>query len=195
MNSIHNPEPDHPQAHPEPAKTQKINGTSTSSPTLNPSIFAPGLVQLELVILVVYPLTVLLGIISNHPPESYFAKKSNLINLFFLKFGWAWTTIAFIPHLSRLPQKVAPSVRYAAATIWWYLVTQWCFGPPIMDKVYPVLMTGIEGRRCFEERGGSVKLRGTRIIPISSLQPCVDRAAALGAEVMIWYLYLYPRGF
>jgi hypothetical protein len=145
MTSIHNPEHDSPSAHPEPTKNQKTNGASMSSSTQNTSIYTPGLVHLELVILAVYPLTVLLGIISNHPPESYFAQKSNLINLFFLKFGWAWTTIAFILHLSRLPQKVAPSVRYAAATIWWYLVTQWCFGPPIMDKVLLFLMAGIDG--------------------------------------------------
>jgi Inositol phospholipid synthesis and fat-storage-inducing TM len=144
MNSIHSPDPDNSPAHPEPPKNQKTNGASMSSPIQNTSIFTPGLVHLELAILAVYPLTVLLGIISNHPPESYFAKKTNLINLFFLKFGWAWTTIAFIPHLSRLPQKVAPSVRYAAATIWWYVVTQWCFGPPIMDKVHPFLISGID---------------------------------------------------
>jgi hypothetical protein len=100
-----------------------------------PPYLTPKLVPLQLVILAIYPITVLLGVISNHPAESYFARKDNLINVLFLKLAWAWTSLAFFLHLIRVPQKIGPSTRYVIATVWWYLVTQWCFGPPIMDKV------------------------------------------------------------
>ena len=136
MDTIRPPDNENSTTKPEAAEERKTNGAATSSiPQANASLFVPTLVQTELIILAAYPLTVLLGSISNHPADSYFALKRNFINVFFLKFAWAWTTVAFIPHLMILQKKVAPLTRYAVATIWWYLVTQWCFGPPIMDKV------------------------------------------------------------
>ena len=56
---------------------------------------------------------------------------------------WAWTSIAFFLHVARVPQKIGPVARYVSATIWWILVTQWCFGAPIMDKVglFGVILT------------------------------------------------------
>ena len=113
--------------------TPKGNGTATTkltTPTLTPK-----LIPIQIIIFASYPITVLLGIVSNHTTESYFSRKNNIINVLFLKFTWAWTTIAFFAHVARIPQKVAPIARYLIATTWWYLVTQWCFGPPIMDKV------------------------------------------------------------
>src|SRR5579859_615104 len=105
-----------------PPSTQKPNGTIHSPSTR--TTFTPKLLPIQLIILAVYPVTVLLGMISNHPPDSYFAQKDNFINVVFLKMGWAWTSIAFFLHLSRIPRKVAPLGRYVVATIWWILVTQ-----------------------------------------------------------------------
>jgi Inositol phospholipid synthesis and fat-storage-inducing TM len=118
--------------------TAKAPTASQPSVSRTPSL-SPRLSTLEIAILACYPVTMLLGIISNHPKDSYFARKDNFINVFFLKYSWAWTSLVFFWHLSRVPNKVRPIARYATATIWWYLVSQWCFGPPIMDKVSKLL--------------------------------------------------------
>lgn len=115
------------------SSASKENGSlpkTTTNPTLTPNYDTA-----RLAVLAVYPFTMFLGFLSNHPPDSYFARKDNLINVLFLKFAWAWTSLAFFAHVARIPQKMGPTARYAVATVWWYLVTQWCFGPPIMDKV------------------------------------------------------------
>jgi Inositol phospholipid synthesis and fat-storage-inducing TM len=131
---MQSPDAEHPATEAKVVKEGKPDGAAISNAPANASLFVANLVTIELVLLAVYPVTVILGMISNHPRESYFALKNNFINVYFLKFAWAWTTIAFIPHLIQLPRKAAPLARYAVATIWWFLVTQWCFGPPIMDK-------------------------------------------------------------
>ncbi|KAK8016559.1 hypothetical protein PG993_014748 [Apiospora rasikravindrae] len=72
---------------------------------------------------------------------SYFARKDNLFNILFVKRGWAWITIAFaafvITHpalTSSTTRKVRAGLRWAAITGWWFLVTQWCFGPALIDR-------------------------------------------------------------
>lgn len=76
---------------------------------------------------------------------SYFARKSNIFNVFFVKRGWGWTTLAYFAFLFTHPS-IAPSpsnfttrkvrglIRWALATTWWFLITQWCFGPAIIDR-------------------------------------------------------------
>jgi hypothetical protein len=116
----------------------KINGDITSISTTVPAIatLSPNVPPAHLVVLAAYPITVLLGILSNYPQDSYFSRKDNFVNVYFLKFTWAWSSIVFFAHVARIPQKLAPLARYAMATIWWILVTQWCFGGPIMDRVF-----------------------------------------------------------
>jgi hypothetical protein len=77
---------------------------------------------------------------------SYFAKKKNIFNVYFVKFGWFWTTLAFAvfvltnpglgeplrPYVTR--KRVRATLRWAAATAWWGAVTQWFFGPPLIDR-------------------------------------------------------------
>lgn len=76
---------------------------------------------------------------------SYFARKSNLFNVVFVKRGWGWTTFAFffflLTHpsggaggLDITPRRLRAMVRWVAVTGWWFLVTQWCFGPPLIDR-------------------------------------------------------------
>src|SRR5579859_4018796 len=110
------------------------SNSSVQTPAQTTSI-TPTLVPVQLAILAIYPITVFLGILSNHPTNSYFAQKHNVINVLFLKMSWGWTTLAYLALVSHVPQKVNSLARYTVASIWWYLVTQWCFGPPIMDKV------------------------------------------------------------
>jgi ATP adenylyltransferase len=76
---------------------------------------------------------------------SYFARKSNLFNVIFVKRGWGWTTFAFyfflLTHpsggangLDLTPRRLRAVVRWVAVTGWWFLITQWCFGPPVIDR-------------------------------------------------------------
>ncbi|KAJ5894179.1 Fat storage-inducing transmembrane protein, partial [Penicillium taxi] len=84
-------------------------------------------------------------------PVNYFARKNNIFNVYFVKIGWLWTTLAFASLLFAQPSYYTPSLspsqqqtrfrralqsllRYALVTTVWYLMTQWFFGPPIIDR-------------------------------------------------------------
>lgn len=89
---------------------------------------------------------------------NYFARKNNIFNLYFVKIGWVWFTIAFVTLLVsqrvyRAPPSAPSSVqqakqrrllqasaRYMVATTAWYLMTQWFFGAPVIDRGF--IMTG-----------------------------------------------------
>ncbi|KAL6233402.1 hypothetical protein BDW75DRAFT_191002 [Aspergillus navahoensis] len=115
--------------------------------------------------LLVYPATLLLGSLfsilsptAQYPdpsedvatasaPINYFARKDNIFNLFFVKLGWIWFTLAFAallltyppsPHRGR--RQAQALSRYALATAAWYFVTQWFFGPAIIDRSF--IITG-----------------------------------------------------
>ncbi|ODV92323.1 hypothetical protein CANCADRAFT_908 [Tortispora caseinolytica NRRL Y-17796] len=77
--------------------------------------------------------------------DSYYANKKNILNVYVVKIGWLWTTIAFALIVLRQTQRngkfatketYTSILRYALATGWWYLFTQWFFGPPLMDRVF-----------------------------------------------------------
>ncbi|KAK0711955.1 inositol phospholipid synthesis and fat-storage-inducing TM-domain-containing protein [Lasiosphaeris hirsuta] len=71
---------------------------------------------------------------------SYFARKDNLFNVLFVKRGWAWISAAFLvfvlthPALAGGAVRARAGVRWAAVTLWWVFVTQWFFGPAIIDR-------------------------------------------------------------
>ncbi|KAI9902442.1 hypothetical protein N3K66_001794 [Trichothecium roseum] len=71
---------------------------------------------------------------------SYFARKSNLFNILFVKRGWAWVTASIAlwivthPAVSTVDRKVKAVLRWFAITACWVLVTQWCFGAPLIDR-------------------------------------------------------------
>ncbi|KAF2149933.1 hypothetical protein K461DRAFT_281167 [Myriangium duriaei CBS 260.36] len=131
--------------------------TQPSSPRTTIFGFSP-LVLLTLA----YPLTLALGslysltipasspynaLTQSHDPAtapSYFARKDNLINIYFVKRGWFWFTLALFvfqyyqhyvhtPSTRRLAQA---ATRYAVATAVWILITQWAFGPAIVDRTF-----------------------------------------------------------
>ncbi|KAK3645169.1 hypothetical protein LTR56_009218 [Elasticomyces elasticus] len=147
----------------------KINSNLSASnkldlPPPNNSPFLPTV--LESLLIAIYPGTLLLGSIfsSLHPATrnatynansqsydprdapSYFAKKSNLFNVYFVKIGWFWITLAFFlftfTHSSLGPplrpaltkRRLQACLRYACITAVWIAVTQWFFGPPIIDR-------------------------------------------------------------
>ena len=121
----------------------------------------------EALLLAIYPATLLLGsiyssidpasrhapydpIAQSHPPEfapSYFAKKSNLLNVFFVKVGWFWTTAGFFAFvllhrsfgpdaITITPKRAQAVLRYLGVTAWWMIMTQWFFGPAIIDRSF-----------------------------------------------------------
>lgn len=79
-----------------------------------------------------------------HP--NYFAGKSNLINLYFVKIGWFWTTLAFAllqlttrpPSNSQTKHYAQALLRYTIITSVWYLTTQWFFGPALVDRSFTI---------------------------------------------------------
>ncbi|KIW06497.1 uncharacterized protein PV09_02932 [Verruconis gallopava] len=125
--------------------------------------------KLETALLLIYPVTLVLGSIfsvvaphitrqsasynsvhqSYYPPSaapSYFAQKRNIFNVYFVKKGWFWTTVAFFLFVFTHPSLGAPLrpsisrrrlqaiLRWVVATTIWIFVTQWFFGPAIIDR-------------------------------------------------------------
>jgi hypothetical protein len=145
--------------------TSSVNTTSTSSATRSP--FLP--TRLETLLISIYPLTLIFGslfsllsdstrnapynpISQSHPPEfapSYFARKKNVFNIYFVKIGWFWTTLAFaifiFTHTSLgplmrpiTPRRIQAVLRYLAVTACWVATTQWFFGPPLIDRGFRI---------------------------------------------------------
>jgi hypothetical protein len=77
---------------------------------------------------------------------SYFAQKSNLFNQVFVKRGWFWVTVSYFFFLfthpstgpsrspTLTPKRIRGTIRWAIVTLWWIFVTQWFFGPAIIDR-------------------------------------------------------------
>lgn len=137
-----------------------------SMDSLRGSPFLP--TALEGTLLALYPVTLFLGSLYSmiHPASrkatylpstqsydpqdapSYFAKKSNVFNVYFVKIGWFWTTLAFFTliftHSSHGPpfrlqltkRRVQAIFRYMTITAVWVFVTQWFFGPAIVDRSF-----------------------------------------------------------
>ncbi|KKP00610.1 hypothetical protein THAR02_07297 [Trichoderma harzianum] len=77
----------------------------------------------------------------------YFARKNNVFNVFYVKRGWGWITFAFVfsllvqptgktPPAVVLMRRIRAGLRWVAVTGWWFFVTQWFFGPPIIDRSF-----------------------------------------------------------
>jgi hypothetical protein len=126
--------------------------------------------SLETILLAVYPTTLVVGSIfalldptarsapynavtQSHFAEtapSYFATKGNIFNRFFVKQGWAWVTFSYFfflathpsagPSLEVTPKRIKGALRWGIVTLWWIFVTQWFFGPAIIDRGF--LLTG-----------------------------------------------------
>ena len=124
--------------------------------------------SLEVLLIGIYPATLVLGslyslvspqtrntpysaTLQSHPPDvapSYFARKRNVFNTYFVKIGWFWMTLAvslfLIAHPSLgpparpvfTPRRARLALRYTLVTAWWIAVTQWFFGPPLIDTLF-----------------------------------------------------------
>lgn len=113
----------------------------------------------ELLFLVSFPINFIIGkTIHWCGPEeevyNYYNNKNNVFNQVFVKRGWFWTTVVLVafygviftspnhsyiqhaPYSHRMHLLRRTLVRYLVMTVWWVLFTQWCFGLPLMDKVF-----------------------------------------------------------
>jgi len=148
--------------------------------------------SLETILLSIYPATLVIGslfalldpvaraapyntITQSHNAStapSYFAKKSNVFNIFFVKQGWAWVTFSYLfflfthpstgptGSLAVTPKRIRGLLRYGIVTLWWIFVTQWFFGPPIIDRGF--LLTGGQCDLVELAEAGKVDMDNTR---------------------------------
>jgi len=80
-----------------------------------------------------------------HPlaKTTYWARKSNVINVYFIKLAWGWTSTAFLLLWATSDistRKLTRLVQWLAETACWMTFTTWFFGPAVMDRV--VLASG-----------------------------------------------------
>ncbi|KAF2841126.1 hypothetical protein M501DRAFT_989683 [Patellaria atrata CBS 101060] len=141
-----------------------------SKPQMMPTMSPLVPTTLESLLLAIYPTTLMIGslfstlspltryapynpVTQSHPPEfapSYFATKKNVFNIWFVKKGWFWLTVAFWGFVWThrnfkrkrgderdgpfTRKRVQATARYLVGTIFWLFVTQWFFGAPIIDR-------------------------------------------------------------
>ena len=107
-------------------------------------------------------------ILQSHPPAqapSYFALKRNFLNAYFVKINWFWVSTAYVaflflhsvngpPGLVLTPRRLRGLVRYGIATAWWTGLTQWFFGPGLIDRGFKITGGACELASHFEGTGG-----------------------------------------
>jgi hypothetical protein len=68
----------------------------------------------------------------------YFANKSNILNTYFIKRAWGWTSAAFFalwltsPSHKRTVHRV---VKWGVETAIWLIFTSWFFGPALLERL------------------------------------------------------------
>jgi len=75
-----------------------------------------------------------------HPlhDTDYFARKDNLLNVYFIKKAWGWTSAVFLfswftsPSSARTKESM---FKWLAETASWLVFTGWFFGPAIIERV------------------------------------------------------------
>ncbi|KAK9728170.1 hypothetical protein K7432_001280 [Basidiobolus ranarum] len=114
---------------------------NASSLSKSPKLTSPGF---QLIILLYLGTAVLGSLVQYiHPlSDSYFSDKKNIFNTFFVKFGWGWTSLLYLPFVTiALAQtnlhKAAPFLfRWLLATLYWYFITQSFVGPSVSDRFF-----------------------------------------------------------
>lgn len=143
--------------------------TRLDAPPPLDSPFLPTL--LETILLAIYPGTLIVGSLfstlavdherspylahlqayDQAAAPSYFAKKTNVFNRYFVKVGWAWVTLALAlfvvssralgpvswveaPRRALTARRLRAALRWAALTGVWYAMTQGFFGAPLIDR-------------------------------------------------------------
>jgi Inositol phospholipid synthesis and fat-storage-inducing TM len=169
--------------------TRVANGISSTHVKMATRRFPLQPTMLEVGLLALYPATLLLGslfsilnpatrassyntldhshIYGQEP--SYFAQKTNLFNVIFVKRGWFWVSLSYFlflfthpstgpfPSLTLTPRRIRGITRWGMVTVWWIFVTQWFFGPPIIDRSFT-----LTGGQCELLEKGNVEMDEAR---------------------------------
>lgn len=70
-------------------------------------------------------------------PSFYLTEKKNFLNQIFVKKGWAWTIILLLFFLLSSQSSGSGSLKkLLAASVYWFLITQWTFGPSLLERIY-----------------------------------------------------------
>ncbi|KIK67259.1 hypothetical protein GYMLUDRAFT_156268 [Collybiopsis luxurians FD-317 M1] len=82
-----------------------------------------------------------------HPlaKSHYWARKSNVLNIYFIKKAWGWTSAAFLllwGTSSSSTRSLSRVMQWLAETACWMTFTTWFFGPAVIDRV--ILASGGE---------------------------------------------------
>jgi len=87
-----------------------------------------------------------------------------------VKQGWAWVTFSYFfflfthpstgPSLAVTPKRIKGALRWGIVTIWWIFVTQWFFGPAIIDRGF--LLTGGQCELVEQADAGHVEMDNAR---------------------------------
>ncbi|ODN77390.1 hypothetical protein L202_04574 [Cryptococcus amylolentus CBS 6039] len=82
--------------------------------------------------------------------SAYFARKSNIFNVLFVKRSWAWTSGVYLLHLFSSPRLFSPESpggswprrlgAWVIATSFWALFAKWFFGAGLGDRI--IALTG-----------------------------------------------------
>ncbi|KAF8320773.1 hypothetical protein DL93DRAFT_2124375 [Clavulina sp. PMI_390] len=92
---------------------------------------------------------------------SYLAKKSNVFNVYFVKYAWGWTTAAAAALAFTAPGAIRQPLRrlsrWAATTLVWAAFASWFFGPSLFAR-----LNLLSGAQCL------VKLPPSNVDPSSS---------------------------
>ncbi|KAF9231716.1 Fat storage-inducing transmembrane protein [Melanogaster broomeanus] len=68
----------------------------------------------------------------------YFANKSNILNVWFIKRAWGWTSFAFLFLWLTSPrhtQTMRRAFLWAVETLAWLVFTSWFFGPALIERL------------------------------------------------------------
>ncbi|ORY25448.1 inositol phospholipid synthesis and fat-storage-inducing TM-domain-containing protein [Naematelia encephala] len=153
------------------ARRMSMSSTSQSAAVVPSSIIEGILARPQAVLAGVITLTVLSGIvyslihstsldtsiashISSPERSAYFARKSNIVNQWFIKLCWFWTSLIYLVHLftspssrsqsssgtatkttSRIERRFSRFAAFLLATAIWYGFTSWFFGAGLGDRV------------------------------------------------------------
>jgi Fat storage-inducing transmembrane protein len=85
------------------------------------------------------------------PPDGqtpYFAQRSNIFNVYFVKRAWGWTSVAFFGMFFTSPTSIQRPTRriarWVATTLVWALFAAWFFGPSLFDRI-----NSLSGAQCL----------------------------------------------
>jgi hypothetical protein len=87
----------------------------------------------------------------------YFANKANLLNVYFIKRAWGWTSAAFLALFLTSPSRIRHRTRvwkWLVATGLWLAFTGWFFGPALLERV--IVASG--GQCVLEAPDGSASI-------------------------------------